>query len=389
LQILVWTLLRGFCTLANYHHFRCIGKLKMRPKSAEPKLFSSHTNRKNGQIGGKFAGGSSLAALAAGLVLGGGVLTAPAAFGLTGGIMANGSGGALTVTAPDLLTETNGDGINATNNSPGTDLTITATDVLGGQDGIDVRNNGTGALSVTSTGSVTGTNLGIRANNSGTDLTVAAASVSGSTGINARNDGTGSLSVTASGTVTGTSFRGVVARNQNLGLDLDINVVNVTGDVDGIYAQNLGRGAMSVTSTGTVAGTSTYGILARNFGTDLKISVNDVSGGTKNGIMAVNYGTGAMSVKSTGAVSSLSDAGINARNEVNGTDFEIVVSSVTGGSDGILATNNGAGALSVTATGAVTGTAGGNGVSATNFGTDLSISTASVSGDSKGIYARN
>ncbi len=46
----------------------------MRPKSTEAKLFTSPSNRKNrknGQTGGKLAGGSSLAALAVGLVLGG------------------------------------------------------------------------------------------------------------------------------------------------------------------------------------------------------------------------------------------------------------------------------------------------------------------------------
>jgi hypothetical protein len=295
---------------------------------------NSFTSPKNRQFGINLSGGASLAALAAGLVLGGGVLTAPSAYALAG-ILATRSGpGPLTVSAPAVVTESAGDGINATNNSPGTDLTITATDVSGSDDGIDARNNGTGALSVTSTGSVTATNLGIRAINLGTDLTIAAASVSGSTGINGRNDGTGSLSVTATGTVTGTSFRGVVARNQGSGLNLDINVVDVTGAADGIYAQNLGRGALSVTSTGTVAGTSNYGILARNSGTDLTISVDDVSGGSKTGILAVNDGTGALSVTSTGAVSSLSNAGINARNEVNGTDLEIVVSSVTGGGDG-------------------------------------------------------
>jgi hypothetical protein len=285
------------------------------------------------------------------LALGGGLLSAPSAYALTG-ILATGSGpGPLTVSAPAVVTETNGDGINATNNSPGTDLTITATDVSASQEGIDATNNGTGALSVTSTGSVTATNLGIRAINFGTDLTLAAASVSGSTGINARNDGTGSLSVTASGTVTGTSFRGVVARNQGSGLDLDINVVDVTGAADGIYAQNLGRGALSVTSTGTVAGTSNYGIFARNSGTDLTISVDEVSGGSKIGIRALNYGTGAVSVTSTGAVSSLSNAGISVHNSSDGTDLEIVASSVTGGGDGILGNNDGTGGLSITATG--------------------------------------
>ena len=84
----------------------------MRPKSTEAKLFTSPSNRKNrknGQTGGKLAGGSSLAALAVGLVLGGGVLSAPSAYALSG-ILATGSGpGPLTVSAPAVVTETNGD----------------------------------------------------------------------------------------------------------------------------------------------------------------------------------------------------------------------------------------------------------------------------------------
>jgi hypothetical protein len=193
--------------------------------------FISPTNSKHKPLGGKLAGGASLAALAAGMVLGGGLLTAtaPSAYALAGIVATESGPGPLTVSAPALVTESAGDGINAINNSPGTDLTITATDVSGSQDGIDARNNGTGALSVTSTGSVTGADLGIRANNFGTDLTIAAASVSGNTGISARNDGTGSLSVTATGTVTGTGFRGIVARNQSTGLNLNINVVDVMG----------------------------------------------------------------------------------------------------------------------------------------------------------------
>ncbi len=129
----------------------------MRPQFAETNSFTSPKNRKNNQLGGKLAGGASLAAMAVGLVLGGGVLTAPSAYALTG-IVATGSGpGALTVSAPAPVTETNGDGINATNNSPGTDLTITATNVSGSDDGIEAVNDGTGNVSVTTTGLVTGT----------------------------------------------------------------------------------------------------------------------------------------------------------------------------------------------------------------------------------------
>lgn len=363
----------------------------MRRKFAEKNSFISSKNRKSRQFGINLSDGASLAALAAGLALGGGVLTAPSAYALTG-IVATASGpGPLTVSAPAPVTETNGDGIKATNNSPGTDLTITATDVSGSQDGIDARNNGTGALSSTSTGTVTGVTTGIFATNAGTSLTIDAASVSGGIGINARNDGTGSLSVTATGAVTGTSTRGIVARNQSSGLDLDINVAGVTGATDGIYTNNLGRGAMSVTATGAVVGISTYGILARNSGTDLTISVDDVSGGSKNGIEAINFGTGALSVTSTGAVSSVGDIGIRARNDSNATDLEIVASTVTGGSDGIVGYNEGTGALSITATGAVTAEGGyGIGAITTNNSTgDLTILTADVTGGLGGIAAIN
>jgi hypothetical protein len=110
--------------------------LTMRTKFSEKNSFTPSKNHKNRQFGINLSGGASLAALAAGLALGGGVLTAPSAYALAG-IVATGSGpGALTVSAPAVVTESAGDGIRATNNSPGTDLTVTATDVSGSEEGI-------------------------------------------------------------------------------------------------------------------------------------------------------------------------------------------------------------------------------------------------------------
>ena len=128
----------------------------MRHKFIEKNSFTSSKNHKNRQFGINLSGGASLAALAAGLALGGGVLTAPSAYALAGIVATNTGPGGLTVSAPAVVTESAGDGIRATNSSNGTNLNVDATEVSGSEDGIDARNDGTGQISVTATGSVTG-----------------------------------------------------------------------------------------------------------------------------------------------------------------------------------------------------------------------------------------
>ena len=275
----------------------------MPTKFAEKNSFTSPINRKNKPLGGKLVGGSSLAALAAGLVLGGAVLTAPSAYALTG-IVATGSGpGPLTVSAPAVVTESAGNGIYATNNSPGTDLTITATDVSGSDRGIDARNYGTGALSVTSTGTVTGSNFdGINVLNyyaSIGNVNIDVAEVTGGTwGIFARNYGAGSIYITSSGDVTGTTAAGITAQHMdNSGTDLVITTTGaVSGGSRGIDVQHGGTGILSITSTGNVTGAGNRGISAVNTtraSGDINITAGNVSGGTL-GIDAKNQGSGSL-----------------------------------------------------------------------------------------------
>lgn len=209
----------------------------MRRKFPETNSFTSPTNSKHNPLGGTLAGGASLAALAAGLALGAGVLTAPSAYALTG-IVATGSGpGPLTVSAPAVVTESAGDGIYAKNNSPGTDLTVTTTDVSGRDDGIDARNYGTGALSVTSTGTVTGLNydgifaLNYYASIGNVNIDAVDDVTGGTSGILVRNYGAGSITITSSGDVTGTTAAGITAQHMdNSGTDL---VITTTGAVSG------------------------------------------------------------------------------------------------------------------------------------------------------------
>ncbi|MER8447153.1 autotransporter [Mesorhizobium sp. M1066] len=203
-------------------------------------------------------------------------------------------------------------------------------------------------------------------------------------GINAGNDGSGALSITATGAVTGTSGYGIYANNSG-GTDLTIKADNVSGGISGIHAENYGTGALSITATGTVTGTVGDGIYALTLSdvissTDLTIETANVSGGVY-GIFAEHHGTGALSITATGAVTGGTGAltgGIYAQNY--GSDLTIVAAGATGG-QGIGADQEGTGALSITDTGTVRGTYA-SGIFAFTGGNSsgLTINVADVSG---------
>jgi len=324
-------------------------------------------------------------------------VSAEAVSGSRNGIRALNYGtGATSITATGTVGGKNKDGIYAFNHATSTDLTVSAAAVSKGQYGIRAKNYGSGATSITATGAVSAKNIdGIyaKSSSSGTTLTIRAAAVSGGQyGIRARNDGSGTTSVTASGAVSGKNKDGIYAVNAATGTDLTVNAVATTGGSSGIRALGRGNGATSVTATGAVSATSATsgdGIMATTstYGTGLTVSAAAVTGGG-DGIYAVNSGSGATSVTATGAVSG-AYRGIYAVN--SGTSLTISAAAVTGGNVGIVALNFGTGATSVTASGAVAGGAGYNydGIYALNFGTDLTISAAAVTGGRNGIYAVN
>ncbi|MGH8049230.1 MAG: autotransporter outer membrane beta-barrel domain-containing protein [Arenimonas sp.] len=310
-------------------------------------------------------------------------ITAADVIGGNGGIGASNRGtGATTITTTGTVTGQSF-GIAANNLANATDMTITAVDVTGGQYGIRAFAYGTGANTVTVTGTVTGTAVqGIAAQNNvaGTDLTVTAVDVTGGQlGIGAFNQGTGATTVTSTGTVTGNTYLGIDARTSASGLT--INAVNVTGGRSGIYAINIGTGATTVTTTGTVTATNYFGILATTgpYGTDITVTTVDVSGG-RYGISTTNYGSGSTTIMASGLTSGLYN-GISATNL--GTDLTITANDVSGRNFGILAANFGSGAMVVNSTGTVT-SATGRGIAVRNEGTDLTINTMAVTG---GIHA--
>jgi uncharacterized protein with beta-barrel porin domain len=286
----------------------------------------------------------------------------------------------------------------------GTDLTVNAASVTGGQTGIYAWNAGIGATSVTATGDVAGTSAGsygiaVFGDTGTTDLTIAANNVSGGqVGLVAQNAGTGATNIVTTGNVTGTAANseGIYAHVYAATNGLTVSANNASGVGFGILAQNDGAGATSVAATGAVTGTGggSTGIAVYNqtATTGLAVNANNVSGGSY-AIDTENIGTGATSIAATGTVTSAAGIGIHAYNAANTTDLTIAANNASGGFAGIYAQNDGTGTTSVTANGAVTGTAAdGYGIYAYNdtIGTGVTVNiggAGTVSDDHLGFMA--
>ena len=264
----------------------------------------------------------------------------------------------------------------------GGSLTISAASVVGGMygvtagakgDGIYALNQGSGALSITTSGPVSGFGAGIEARNYGTNLTVSAANVSGGTfGVYAVNQGSGALSITTAGQVVG-GARGIFARNY--GTSLSINAAGASGKVEGIGAYNHGSGSLTITATGTVSGGSSYGLIGKGYpsGQGVTIQAENVSGGTY-GVVGLDYGPGALSITTTGAVTGSNGTGLFAYSAYGSGLTVKTYGPVTGSVNGVYAKLGAygqatppVGALSITAAGSVTGMTGA-GIDALNFG---------------------
>ena len=166
---------------------------------------------------------------------------------------------------------------------------------------------------------------------------------------------------------------------------------------DNVAINIQGLGALSFTDSYNAPLTAAQNALriVANVGApgSIAVNTNGILTGGNNGIYARNLGvgSGAVDIVATGDVSGTNGNGIYAQN-INGTGLSIETASVSGGTRGIDARNlrSGAlgGALDIFATGDVVGTSR-EGIYALNSGTDLSIETASVSGGWYGIRANN
>ncbi|QIG47332.1 hypothetical protein G5V57_06035 [Nordella sp. HKS 07] len=329
------------------------------------------------------------------------------------GIAGRNDRGDFTITADGEVTGTERDGIYALNTPGAGALKITAgsgSNITGYRNGILARNNGDGDLDIIAHGNVTGeTRYGIEAFNSsnGGDLTITTTAGSDITGklhgIRGKNYGSGGdLVITADGEVTGEHGDGIVADNRSPAVSLTVTTGAasvITGDANGINANNSGSGDLTITANGSVEGTTRAGITAfnSNNGKNLKITTgaaSAVTGGT-HGIYATNSGQEDLEIVALGDVTGLDGYGIRAQNSANSANLTITTgagSDVKGSTDAIEARNSGSGTLAITVDGAATGTTG-NGIMAVNYaaGDALTIETGAGSAVKgfNGIAAQN
>lgn len=365
-------------------------------------------------------------------------------FGYGIGATNNGSGD-LTIKVDGSVTSEGYDGIHARNEGANLIITTAVGSSVRGEgphpesededsNGIDAVNEGSGYLKITADGEVFGNfNDGIYAKNEGTDLIIETGAQSvvkgGGNGIGAYNYGSGNLRIDAQGVVGGYSYAGDGIKAYNSAAGGYLNIVTgtqaVTGGDDGIQAENLGDGDLTITTNGAVTGKNGNGITAINngdefynteteewdpaFGRNLTITTNAAVTGKFYGIDALNRGTGDLTITANGNVTGQQEDGIYAYNSQIAKGASVTTgaaASITGKIDGIDVRNYGDGDLAITANGNVTGQDG-NGIFARNveeylyLGGDqgvegrargLTITTGPasvVTGELNGIYAQD
>ena len=195
---------------------------------------------------------------------------------------------------------------------------------------VDTTSGADSAFTLTHTGSG-----GIAFTQSATGLAIRG----GGHGIHADNRGGGAVSISTTGTVAGLggSHAGIRAVADAASSDMTISAATVTGGGHGIWVDNSGTGRLHIAAGRVTGGADGVGIRARNAGSagsassSLSVSAGAVAGGT--GIDAANSGGGGLSVTAA-AVSASAGHGIRARNANGGAMAIAVAGAVSGGSAG-------------------------------------------------------
>ena len=325
-----------------------------------------------------------------------------------GNISVQGSSGAITGATDGIYTRTNG-----------ADITVRDLDSIAGLGGhgIDAESGG-GAITVANIANITGygdaatssdDGHGVFAISEGGDISIQGVGglVDGreGAGIYARS-GAGALNiggVAAVGNVKG-SYHGIDAQVGRGGGDLtiDSSAGAVEGGRIGIRAGNYGSGALSVTTADVTGGyldgsDERFGVYAFNGNDATSLTIDTSAGlvtsGYNDAIRANHAGSGPVSIK-TDAVTALGDnvyADAIDVNSYNGTDVTIVTTGALSATDDgieVLQADDGAGAVSITALGAVS--AGDIGIIVEQYGGGpVSIIANNVAGYSRAIDVDN
>jgi len=153
---------------------------------------------------------------------------------------------------------------------------------------------------------------------------------------------------------------------EHIGGDASVTAASPVYSVgDGIYVQNTGTGEISIIASSSVQGAGDDGIQVWNAATatNVRISAVDVIG-LDEGIVASNNGTGSTTITATGQITggsgqqdqTVNADGITADNSTTTTNLRISAVNVTGLDDGIRVSNRGTGVLSINLTGNVIST---------------------------------
>ena len=212
----------------------------------------------------------------------------------------------------------------------------------------------------------------------------------GINGIVARNDGGGTISIDVNGHVTALGGDGIRATDGSGGSGVAVVAAGVSGSDSGVTAIGSGAGEVAVRTSGTVTGTEDAGIHAQSDGAaSVSVGAATVSGG-KAGIRAI-AGSRAGNLTITAAAVNGGVTGIHAI--ASGTSAVSIMASgaVSGDSgDGILLERTAAGRASISVSGPVGGGSG-DGVAAirTDAPSGSAISIAVNDGAAVGVAGRN
>ncbi|MET3577331.1 outer membrane autotransporter protein [Mesorhizobium robiniae] len=359
------------------------------------------------------------------------------------GIFALATGGAVTVDAGDVTSTGNTAIIARQVSLAGAGAIDVSAGNVSGTTGIEATNSGTGSVTVTANGTVTGTLAeGIKATGNDAVTVNVADTVTGATyGLTlvGGTGGSGDISVTgAGGFVGGTGDAATILNNGAGSVTVDISGPSSSTGGSGIVVRDTDVGGDIRVTTGAVtaltAGKNAIDVLADSATADVTVVANgDLQAGnagvvavmlpgpatgnvsvTANGsldarfgIDAENFGTGTTTVTAVGPITT-TGSGIFARS--NGGNITVTAGDVTStgaiaiiaepigatagaidvttgnvsGTIGIRVTNNGTGAIGITANGTVTGTAG-EGINVAGNGA-VSVSIAdTVTGVTNGL----
>ena len=275
-------------------------------------------------------------------------------------------------------------------------IAISVATVTGdGGHGLKVSQWASGTVQVIATGDVTGKNFGVRL----------------------YQNSIGNVSVHISGTVLGkggpegndSAFGLGIYGHKSVGV-INVNLATVTAEgsgagAHGILVRSPARGDVSVTVTGAIATSGGHGIFidkgrSGNVGVpdgDVLITATGRITGAKTGIRVTSAGSGAVSVNASGALTGkgASDSAffasltsLTASSAINVNLATVTAEGAGAGAHGILVQSSARGDVSVTATGAVAAS-GGHGVFIDKSGTGaggVSVTTSgAVTGEKTGI----